>query len=169
MPPEGLQKVILLTGSNLGNRSGNLEKAISMIRTSVGQVQKQSSLFESAPWGNTHQPAFVNQGLVVLTSLKPLELLAALQIIEEKMGRVRMVKWEARIIDIDILFYGSQVVNEPVLTIPHPALANRRFALEPLVEIIPSFKHPILNVSVKQLLVQCNDKGEVVKQEKYVS
>ena len=96
-----------------------------------------SSVYETAPWGITDQPAFLNQVLRLSTTLSPGALLRIILQIEEQMGRVRVRKWGQRLIDIDILFYGNSVIAEEDLVIPHPGIAERRFVLEPLVEIAP--------------------------------
>jgi 2-amino-4-hydroxy-6-hydroxymethyldihydropteridine diphosphokinase len=149
--------VILLLGGNLGDRLSNLEKAALEIEEAIGSIVVRSALYESEAWGNTDQPAFLNQVLIVSTMLSPIEVLTCALATETKLGRVRAEKWGARLIDIDILYFNNQVIDSGNLTIPHPGIASRRFALEPLAEIIPNFVHPILNKNHRILLAECND------------
>ncbi|MFM9911587.1 MAG: 2-amino-4-hydroxy-6-hydroxymethyldihydropteridine diphosphokinase [Chitinophagaceae bacterium] len=158
-----MNKAYLLTGGNTGNRQAYLLQAIELINQFCGQVLKQSSLFETGAWGNTNQASFLNQALLIATSLKPDELMVKLLFIEETMGRVRFEKFGPRIIDIDILLYNEEVFYSPLVSIPHAELANRRFALIPLIEIAPRAKHPVLKKSIQQLLKECSDELSVRK------
>lgn len=151
----------LLTGSNLGNRKDFLEEASHLLSQRVGQCKNTSSLYETAPWGKTDQPPFLNQAIQLETSLSPEELLHALLKIELELGRTRTEKYGPRTIDIDILLYGNEVIEQPELQIPHPQLANRRFALLPLVELNPQGVHPVSGMTMKALLDQCPDEGLV--------
>src|SRR5438067_2477725 len=119
--------VYLLTGGNIGDRILNLQKAKRQIETQVGTVLKQSTLYETAAWGVTDQNAFLNQVLLVATSIAPEELLSTLLNIEQQLGRKRIEKMGPRTIDIDILFYNSDIISSPSLTVPHAQVANRRF------------------------------------------
>lgn len=146
MKPVDLQymnKAYLLIGGNMGNRQQNLGRAIELLGK-PGKVLRQSGLYETAAWGKTDQPSFLNQALLLATALTARHLLEAVLHIEEKMGRKREEKYGPRIIDIDILFYDAAVIHEPGLVIPHPEIQNRRFALEPMHEIAPNLEHPIL-------------------------
>ena len=148
----------LLLGSNLENRTQHLQNACTLIEQKLNPIHKKSSIYETAPWGNTQQPAFLNQALALNTSLPPTQILDTLLSIETQMGRVRTQKWESRMIDIDILLYNQQIVQSQFLTIPHPYLHLRRFALVPLLQIVePNFLHPIYNTSIAQLLQNCPD------------
>ncbi len=158
-----MNKVYLLLGSNLGNSKNQLLLAIKYIDEHIGKVIEISGLYSTAAWGNIQQSDFLNQVIVVETSLHPLSLLKEILAIEEKMGRVRTVKNAARIIDIDILFFNSEIIKEKDLTIPHPEIQNRRFVLIPLVEIAASLLHPILKKTAQELLNMCSDNLNVQK------
>lgn len=149
--------VILLLGSNLGDRQTNLEKAAQEIEVVIGSITARSSLYESEAWGKTDQPRFLNQVLVVTTLLPPTQVLELALAVEKKLGRIRTEKWGARLIDIDLLYFEKQVIDSDNLTIPHPGIAKRRFALEPLAEVAPNFIHPILRKNHLQLLAECKD------------
>ena len=163
MRKEGLHTAILLTGSNLGEREENLNRASRQLAEKVGDVLKYSCFYESEPWGNKDQPAFINQALMVSTSLSPELLLHSIHEIEKGMGRIRNQKWEARIIDIDIIFYDDIVMGVAGLTIPHPEFANRTFAILPVMEIAPDFIHPQRRLSIQEILNKSDDKGKVTK------
>ncbi|OWY25915.1 2-amino-4-hydroxy-6-hydroxymethyldihydropteridine diphosphokinase [Sphingobacteriales bacterium UPWRP_1] len=149
--------VYLLTGSNAGNRLLKLQQARQQVGLQIGNIMQTTAVYETAPWGNTQQPPFLNQVLVAHTVLQPHEVLAQITRIEKKLGRIRREKWGQRTIDIDILLYGSEIIETEKLTIPHPWLPQRRFALTPLAEISPELIHPQLHLSIKQLLQQCPD------------
>ncbi|MTI30295.1 2-amino-4-hydroxy-6-hydroxymethyldihydropteridine diphosphokinase, partial [Xanthovirga aplysinae] len=144
--------VFLLLGTNLGDRAINLKKARTFLEDEVGLLVKVSSIYETAAWGEEKQPAFYNQVLEVSTDLNPEDLLDKVLEIEKKMGRVRLKKWGQRLIDIDILYYQSQLIDSPKLTVPHPYLHLRRFTLMPLTEIAPNFVHPLIKKDSATLL-----------------
>ena len=147
----------LLLGGNLGDRRKYIALAIAEIEAKIGNITKRSSLYETASWGKHDQPDFFNQVIEVKTSLKPQELLSGILSIEAELGRKRIEKWGSRIIDIDILLYQDQVINEPELIVPHPYLAFRRFCLMPLCEIAPEFIHPLLKKNIQELLIELSD------------
>ncbi len=153
--------IYLITGGNMGNRVDLLGECATQIEQQIGKVTRKSGLYETAAWGNTDQPAFLNQVLFLKTTLNPKQVLHQSLSIEQEMGRIRNQKWEARIIDIDILFFNQDIIQENHLTIPHPHIAHRRFVLVPLCEIAPKFVHPVSKHTVESLLEQCEDPLEV--------
>ncbi len=160
-----MNRSFLLIGGNIGDRNLHLKKARKLIKQMAGKIITSSSVYETAAWGIEDQPAFLNQVLLVETLLNAEDLLACLLLIENKMGRIRSVKFGPRIIDLDILFYNDEVVETADLKIPHPALEFRRFALLPLDEIAGSFIHPTLHKTVHELLLQCTDPLQVTRME----
>ena len=155
------EDVYLLLGSNVGDRRSNIDRAVELMSYEDISLTVSSSLYETAAWGKTDQAAFLNQAIAVHTNIKPLPLLALLKKIEKDTGRQETEKWGPRVIDIDILFYGSEIVQEPDLQIPHPYLPVRRFALLPLAEIASGFIHPVLKKTVLKLLEECPDRSDV--------
>ena len=151
------QTAFLLLGANLGDRKSNLEKAAHWIEKRIGFIKAKSALYETKPWGKPDQPDFLNQVLLLETDQSPGHLLKTALTIEHEMGRIRKEKWGARLIDIDLLYVGNQIVHSEALTLPHPGIAHRRFVLEPLAELAPDFIHPVLNKSHLQLLTECVD------------
>jgi len=155
--------VYLLLGSNLGNRELFLEQAAVHINAEAGEVVQRSGVYETQSWGKTDEPDYLNQVLLINTTLGAKDLLNKLLNIELLLGRERQQKWGSRTVDIDILFYNNEIINEPGLTIPHPELHKRRFTLEPLDEIAPGLMHPVLKRTVKTLKSELQDKLEVKK------
>jgi len=143
----------LSLGSNVGDREKNLRDAIARLET-AGCIAAVSSFYETEPVEFTGQAWFLNCALVLATDKTPAQLLAALLAIEQEMGRRRSQESRKgpRTIDLDILLFGDSVVESPELTIPHPAMHQRRFVLEPLAEIAPEAKHPVLKQTVRELL-----------------
>ncbi|SFG10182.1 2-amino-4-hydroxy-6-hydroxymethyldihydropteridine diphosphokinase [Pontibacter chinhatensis] len=156
-----MPKVYLLLGGNLGDRTLYLQQARESINRQVGTLTRSSKVYETAAWGKTDQPNFLNQVLEVQTELTPEEVLQSINGIEQELGRVRQEHWGARVIDIDILFYDDLVLQTQRLTIPHPQLHLRRFTLLPLAELAPEMVHPVLGKSINQLLQECPDELEV--------
>lgn len=153
----------LLTGGNMGNRLNHLRQAAEWIQQKCGKILAQSSVYETEAWGKTDQPAFLNQALQVETDLSPDALMQALLDIETVMGRTRTIKMGPRIIDLDILLIDDLIQTSALLTIPHPALTLRKFALLPLAEIAPLLMHPLEKKSILELLEICPDTLNVQK------
>lgn len=152
-----MPKIYLLLGSNLGDRETYLKKSRKLLAREIGAIERSSGLYETASWGKTDQPDFINQVVEITSDMEPRKVLEKILAIEKELGRVREEKWGSRTIDIDVLFYGNKIINEPDLIIPHPFLQQRRFALEPLMELDPELEHPLLKRSVKQLLTNLTD------------
>ena len=158
-----MNKLYLLSGSNLGNSKTQLAKAILQIEKLIGRVIRQSGLYSTAAWGNTKQPDFLNQVIIVETELTAIQTMQTILKIEKKMGRIRTIKNAPRIIDIDILFFNKEIIDQKDLIIPHPQIQNRRFVLVPLNQLSPNLKHPVLKKTVHQLLIHCPDNLNVKK------
>ena len=139
------------TGSNIGDRQLNLQTAKKWLSREIGIIHKASKIYETAPWGRTDQPDFLNQALALYTGLSPFEVMECILIIEQQMGRERNEKWAARLIDIDMLFYDQIIIDTPRLKLPHPHLSERNFVLTPLSEIAPNLIHPVLNQTISVL------------------
>jgi 2-amino-4-hydroxy-6-hydroxymethyldihydropteridine diphosphokinase len=152
-----VNKAYLLLGSNRNDPEKMLSRAEAAIRSELGNIIRASSRYKTAAWGNTEQPDFINQILQIDTGLSPQKLMEGILAIENKMGRVRTVKNAPRIIDIDILFYNNEVVNEKELFIPHPSIQDRRFVLVPLTELEPGLIHPVLGKTAGEMLIACQD------------
>lgn len=144
------QRVYLSLGSNLGDRAAQLRKAQARLGA-AGNVVAVSALYETEPVEFTEQPWFLNCAVALDTEMNPQQLMSTILTIEKEMGRKRVQKKGPRSIDIDILFFDSKIVESEQLTIPHPAMHQRRFVLEPLAEIAPNTVHPMLNKTVREL------------------
>jgi 2-amino-4-hydroxy-6-hydroxymethyldihydropteridine diphosphokinase len=156
------QIVYLSLGSNLGDRAAFIERVIAALGDAGVRVVRRSAIYETEPVDAPAQGMFLNLVVEAETGLAPRALLAALLGIERSLGRERTVPNGPRTIDIDILMYGSSVVNEAGLTIPHPSMAARRFVLVPLAEIAPGLRHPVLGRTIAELAASCADKSRVV-------
>lgn len=154
--------VFLCLGSNVGNRASNLHDAIGLLEKNVGKVAKKSHVYETQPWGEPNQDLFMNQVVMLNTTLEPRELLDKISRIERELGRERKEKWGPRVIDIDILFYGKRVIRDKGLEIPHPELHKRQFVLVPMIEIAPEFVHPVLHKDMLNLFEICEDTSDVM-------
>ena len=150
--------IFLGLGSNIGDRDSYLKEAIKLLGLPIVAI---SSVYETEPVDYLNQSWFLNQVLQCETSFHPLKLLAECQKVEKELGRTREISKGPRTIDIDLLFYNDEVISTPELTIPHPAIPQRRFVLVPLAEIAPDFVHPELNLTIRELLQRCPDKSEV--------
>lgn len=158
-----MNRAYLLIGGNMGERWRYLHDAKQNIDSRCGKVKASSAVYETAAWGITDQPSFLNLALQIETPLTATELLQCLLAIEKNMGRIRDKKFGPRIIDIDILLFNEEVIREEGLTVPHPQLQNRRFALQCLHDIAADEVHPVLHKTIQQLLQECTDPLEVKK------
>lgn len=152
-----MEQIFLGLGTNVNPKEAYLLEAKAYIEEEVGPVIRVSSLYETAAWGKTDQSDFMNQVIEVQSQLSPIALLDTVLAIEKKMGRVRIEKWAERIIDIDLLLYGQEMIQEARLVVPHPFISVRNFVLAPLVEIAPDFIHPVAQLSIAELYEQCPD------------
>lgn len=159
-----MKSIYLSLGSNLGEREQNLAQAIHLLENEAGIILRCSPLFETEPWGFETEQQFLNLALELDTLLSPHELLQKCLEIESRLGRIRthtQKGYQSRTIDIDLLFFGNELVSDERLTLPHPHLQKRRFILEPLAAIAPDFVHPVLGQSIQQLLNHCTDQCHV--------
>ncbi len=157
-----MNKLVLLTGGNMGNRKEVLDNARHAIESLIGKIRSSSPLIQSEAWGFESDQAFLNQVLVIDTSYSAIEVLNKIQEIELSLGRVRKTEqWVSRIIDIDILFFNNELVESTDLTIPHQHIQDRRFTLFALNTILPNYIHPKLGLPISSLLNNCKDQSKV--------
>ncbi|HEX4594684.1 MAG TPA: 2-amino-4-hydroxy-6-hydroxymethyldihydropteridine diphosphokinase [Bryobacteraceae bacterium] len=157
------QTIYLSLGSNVGDRPKNLRHAIAALETTGAHVVRVSSVYETEPVDYLDQAWFLNMAIEAETELGALELLRALRAIETQMGSKKLVAKGPRLIDMDILLYGDQVIDTPELQVPHPRMHLRRFVLEPLAEIAPNMRHPVSGLSATEILARTPDKSAVHK------
>lgn len=161
-----MHHVFLGVGGNIGNKQQNFEKAGLFIEREIGKISKQSSVYETPPWGFLAEEDFWNQVILVETELTPDELLAKIQQIEMFFGKKREAGYYvSREMDIDILYYDDLSITSDTLIIPHPRIAQRLFVLVPLTEIAPGFEHPVLKMTNRQLLENSNDQSVITRIE----
>lgn len=158
-----MNNAYLLIGGNLGDRLVNLQNAIQQIEMHAGKIITSSAIYETAAWGFTDQPPFFNQALQINTNLSATELMHQLLAIEISLGRERLIPLGPRTIDIDIIYFNNEIIQNEMVCIPHPRMEQRNFVLIPLNEIAPNFLHPILHIPTKTLLEQCKDQSHVYK------
>ncbi len=149
-------------GSNMGDRTGACRKALELL-SKAGTVTAVSSFYCTEPVGYREQDEFINAAAAISTDLAPHDLLKTCREIEDRLGRIRVIRWGPRALDLDILLYGGTVVNTPNLVVPHPQMSLRGFVLVPLCEIAPRVVHPVLNKTIEQLLRELKDMHRVVK------
>ena len=154
---------VLLLGGNIGDTAGMLKEACRQIAQQIGPIEKQSALYGSEAWGFEAEHHFVNQAVVASTRLSPTLVLDKALAIEAALGRTRSGNgYSSRTMDIDIIFYGNQVIdNAPRLIVPHPRMHLRNFVLIPLCDIIPEYVHPVFGKTIRQLLGECTDTSGV--------
>lgn len=159
-----MEKVILSLGSSLGDKLKTLSSAVNDIDEKIGAVVQKSKIYESEPWGFKDENFFLNMAVELSTDLSPDEVLEQIISIENKYFRVRNTSnsYQARTLDIDILFYGNLVYSTEKLTIPHKYAHKRLFVLLPVADISKDFVHPILKQSISYLLKKCDDASKIV-------
>lgn len=163
-PQIEMTKLYVLLGGNLGDKEKIFSEARINLHNLVGEITAQSAVYETEPWGFESTDLFWNQVLEIATSLSPEAVLQETQKTEFELGRIRKSnQYDSRIIDIDILFYGDEIIELPNLIIPHPRIQERKFVLIPLNEIAPDLKHPVFQKTIRQLLDECTDHLRVEK------
>ncbi len=159
-----MESVYIGIGSNMGRRMEHCSRAISLMGRLEGCILKAvSPFYETEPVGVEEQDPYVNSVVCMETDLSAATLLRSLLAIEKDMGRVRRKKWDARVIDLDILLFGSRIIKTPDLVVPHPLMHVRRFVLTPLLQIAPELVHPVLHRSVRELAESLPDEGQGVE------
>jgi len=153
-----MKTVYLALGTNLGDRLANLRTALDTLPPQV-RIRRESGIYETPPWGFTEQPAFLNMVIEAETDLRPLTLLHYLKGLEASLGREKSFRYGPRHIDLDILFYDDLLLDDELLTLPHPRLHERGFVLVPLAEIAPQYIHPRLKRSIADLLREVDTRG----------
>ena len=161
-----MEKVYLCLGGNIGDTRNYFQNAVAMISRRIGRVVSQSAVYQSEPWGFNAEQMFLNQVVVAETELEPHAVLELCLQIEAELGRTRSGNgYEPRTIDIDIVFFGQQIVSQPDLQVPHPLMHQRNFVLRPLCDVAADFVHPVFRKTVHQILAECDDNA-MVKQLK---
>ena len=155
-----IHTAILALGSNMGDRLANLQNAKTEL-SKIGTIQKESNIYETEPVGFADQDWFLNYVIQIETDLNAQELLKETQNIEKKLGKNKLIENGPRNIDIDIIFFGDEIIDVENLKIPHPRMQDRRFVLKPLTEIAPKWIHPILQISVENLLKNIKDEHHI--------
>lgn len=158
-----MQTIYIGIGGNIGRRERFITAAVQLIATEIGRVTAESQLYKTAPWGMDDADDFLNAVIEVHTDLDAETIMQTLLRIEHRLGRKRSAsgKYTSRTIDLDLLFYGQELIKTATLTVPHPQLENRRFVLQPLAEIAPALIHPMLKRSMRDLLSDCADETKI--------
>lgn len=156
-------EIILHLGSNEGHRNAHLRQARHLLGAVLGTELAASAIYETSAWGLEAQRPFLNVALRYRADIRPEALLALTQGIEQRMGRQKAARWGSRNIDIDLLYVGRCVLDTAHLTLPHSMLAQRRFVLVPLLDVAPTWVHPVLGLDTRALLAACTDAGQVVR------
>ncbi|GBU26050.1 2-amino-4-hydroxy-6-hydroxymethyldihydropteridine pyrophosphokinase [Fibrobacteria bacterium R8-3-H12] len=147
-------QIYISLGTNIEPRDGRLAEARYLLKTEEPLNWQESEIYETMPWGKTEQAKFLNQVIGFSSKRTPYELLELCKNIEQKMGRQKREKWKEREIDLDLLYYGSEILESEILTIPHPYISQREFVLRPLCDIAPDFTDPVSKLTVKKMLAQ---------------
>jgi len=158
-----LNSVFLHLGSNKNQPLKQLLTALGKIEEQVGKITAYSQIYKTEAWGKKDQDDFINMAIEVDSQLEALEILNQTQQIEKSMGRLENEKWAARIIDIDLLFYESQIITHKELSIPHPHIEKRNFVLIPLMDIAAKYEHPVMNKTIEELYLLSKDECEVIR------
>ena len=157
--------IYLQLGTNIGDRKLNLINCKKLIKKKIGKIVQESIIYESECWGVDNQNNYLNIVINIFSEIGPFILLEKINEIEKLMGRVRNIKWEPRIIDIDILFYKNEIIQSKKLIVPHKFLEKRLFVLKPMFDLNPSLRHPKSKKTIKELLIECEDKSKVFSYE----
>jgi len=157
-----VNKMALALGSNLGDRLGNLRKAMRLLRLSDVRITSTSDIFETEPCGKPDQPRFLNACAIIETEKEGEEILALLKDIEKQIGRQEREKWGPREIDIDIIFIDQKIIDSEMLQVPHPEMHKRDFVLKPLAQVVPDWIHPVLKRSVHELASEIPEKDVTI-------
>ena len=157
-----METVYLCLGGNVGDTHDYLNRAIGLIESRIGKTVQLSGIYQSEPWGLECSQWFLNQVVAVETELEPNAVLERCLQMESELGRTRSGNdYEPRTIDIDIIFFGHQIISQPDLQVPHPLMHRRNFVLQPMCDVAADFVHPVIGKTVSQLLEECDDKSAV--------
>jgi 2-amino-4-hydroxy-6-hydroxymethyldihydropteridine diphosphokinase len=156
-----ITQLFLSLGGNLGNTREIFEGAYPLIEKKIGKISVYSSIYQTQAWGPIPQDDFLNQVLLVSTTLNPQACLTEMLAIEKEFGRERKERWGPRTLDLDLLYYGDMIILEADLVIPHPRISERKFILTPLAEIAPLFEDPVSGLTANAMLMACEDTNEV--------
>lgn len=157
-------QIFLGLGTNIGDKKENLEQACVLLEKEGIKVITRSPIYKTPPYGHIQdQDDFLNQVIEVETDIEATELFHVLKRIENNMGREKVERWGPRLIDLDILFYGDQLIENEFITVPHKDLQNRNFVLKPLCDIATDLLHPVFRKTMRELLDECRDDGQISK------